>query len=496
VIVSARSSAGTCLLRIRRSPCARCLLTRLHESGIDVEGELERVEPGSLPSAVLDALDEDLGDVAPVMVLGAGEAVQHVLMPVPGCACATPGQGSAATRRDALETLLDPLFGIAAPTTVANRRSNPALACDVVIGHVRVPRGEAPARAIGWGLSPEDAGASFLGEAAERYAAFRPDGSRIRPARLGDVPCGPALLAGLSGFDDEQRRGTDYVAPGDDDEIGWIEGRALADGSVRSVPAASVYLTRAYRPGEPKFSPMHSTGLAAHTSLDAARAGARLEVLERLATSLLWHRRTPGLRLSDAVLTGPGVELGAAVQSRGRAVRLCLASAPGAVPVVVAAILGDAFPWIAFGSAARRTLGAAAAAALGEAAMLWDHPPAAEPAPGPMPKVASPRRHFLWHATADRSRAWRQQLDETPPAPPWHAAAEATDVQIDREILAASPGAVEVDLTPADVAGQGYRVVRVAAPGIPFLGFGTLGAPRRHVGRLGLAPRDDIHPFA
>jgi thiazole/oxazole-forming peptide maturase SagD family component len=496
VIVSARSSAGAFLLRVRTSPCGQCLLVRLRESRVDVESGLASVDLDSLPPAFVSALDEDLGSVAPVVKVSAGEAIQHLLMPLPGCECAALRQTGAAPHTEILEALLDPLLGIASPTLIANRASNPELTCDVVIGHVHVPRGESRARAIGWGIGPEAASASFLGEVVERYAAFRPDMSRIRAARLRDVPCGPALLLGFSGFDDEQRRGTDYVALGEDDEIGWIEGRALADGSARPVPAASVYLTRAYRPDEPKFSPMHSTGLAAHTSAQAASANARLEVLERLATSLLWHRRTLGALLPTGVLSTEGTQLGAAVERQGRTLRLCLASAPGAVPVVVAVILGDAFPWITFGSAARRTLGDAATAALGEAAMLWDHPPAPEPSAGEMPKVASPRRHFLWHATDDRSRMWRQQLGETPPAAHWDPAAEAGDEQIVRELLAASPAAVEVDLTPADVASQGYRVVKIAAPGIPFLQFGSLGAPRRHLRRFGLEPGDDIHPFA
>ena len=128
--------------------------------------------------------------------------------------------------------------------------------------------------------------------------------------------------------------------------------------------------------------------------------------------------------------------------------------------------------------------------------MLWDHPPAPDPSAGEMPKVASPRRHFLWHATDDRSRRWRQRLGDTPPAAHWDPAAEASDEQIARELLAVSPAAVEVDITPADIANQGYRVVKVVAPGVPFLQFGTLGAPRQHLRRLGLEPRDDIHPFA
>jgi thiazole/oxazole-forming peptide maturase SagD family component len=496
VIVSARSSAGVFLLRVRASPCGQCLLVRLRESGVEVESELASVDLDSLPPAFVSALDEDLGGVAPVVRVIAGEAVQHLLMLLPGCECAALRQAEAVPHTEILEALLDPLLGIASPTLIANRVSNPKLTCDVVMGHVHVPRGESRARAIGWGMRPEAASAAFLGEVVERYAAFRPDLSRIHAARLRDVPCGPALLLGFSGFDDEQRFGTDYVALGEDDEIGWIEGRALDDGSTRAVPAASVYLTRAYRPGEPKFSPMHSTGLAAHTSAEAASANARLEVLERFATSLLWHRRTLGGLLPTGVLSTEGAELGAAVEGQGRTLRLCLASAPGAVPVVVAVILGDAFPWVTFGSAGRRTLGAAAAAALGEAAMLWDHPPAPETAASEMPKVSSPRRHFLWNATSDRSRMWRQRLDETPPAAHWDPTAEAGDEQIARELLAASPAAVEVDLAPADVASQGYRVVKIAAPGIPFVQFGRLGAPHRHLRRFGVEPRDDIHPFA
>ena len=52
-----------------------------------------------------------------------------------------------------------------------------------------------------------------------------------------------------------------------------------------------------------------------------------------------------------------------------------------------------------------------------------------------------------------------------------------------------------MEITTPDVASQGYRVVKLAAPGIPFLQFGTLGAPRRHLRRFGLDPRDDVHPF-
>lgn len=315
----------------------------------------------------------------------------------------------------------------------------------------------------------------------ERYAAFRPDAARIHTARLRDVAGGPAIVFGLSGFDDEQRRGTPYVVPGDDDEIGWIEGRALSDGSPTFVPASSIYLTRAYGPAEPKFAPMHSTGLAAHASAGAAHANARLEVLERLATSLLWHRRVMGRRLPTDALDADGVELAAAVDRRGHALHLCLASEPGAVPVVVAVIAGDVFPWITFGSAARRTLGDAATAALGEAVMLWDHPPSPDPAAGDMPKVASPRRHFLWHATPERGRMWRECLAAIPTVTPPDAKGPATDEQIVREILAASPDVVEVDLAPADVAAQGYRVVKVVAPGIPSLQFGTLGTPHGHV---------------
>jgi thiazole/oxazole-forming peptide maturase SagD family component len=466
----------------------------MREAGIEVDPDMISVDPSTLGASLVDALNERVAGAAPVLVLMQGPEglARHLLMPVPGCACTATA--SAGGNEEPLAALLDPLFGIAQPERVARRDVEPSLCCDAVLGPVRVPAGERPTRALGWGLDPDRAAASFVGEAVERYAAFRAAPSMLRTARVIDVPGGLAMLNGLSGFDEGQRRGTPYVDPADRDELAWVEGRALADGASRWVPAATVYLRRA--PGEPAFAPMQSVGMAAHSDRDAAASHARLEVLERAALSLGWHRRHLGRRLSATVLAGEGRALLAAIRGRGRAVSLCLASDDGAVPVVVALISGEGYPWICFGSAARLSVVDAARAALGEAALQWDHPPREAPPDSVLPPVAAPRQHFLVHANPVGRERWLRAVAQAPEATHADALAECTAAQVVRELLAIAPLAVEVDATPPDVAAQGYTVHKVVAPGVPFLQFGRLGSARRTLTALGLQPREDIHPYA
>lgn len=493
MILAIRSAAGTCLLESRASPCAACLRARLGEAGIEVDLDTTEIDPATLAAPWREALHARVAGAAPVLVQTAEGPVRHLLMAVPGCACATNAPAGGDGAAETLAALLDPLFGIAQPERVARRDAERALCCDAVLGPVRVPAGERPTRALGWGLDPERAATSFVGEAVERYAAFRATPWLLRMARVIDVPGGRAMLDGLSGFDDAQRRGTPYVDPADHDELAWVEARALADGAPRWVPAAAVYLRRA--PGEPAFAPMQSIGLAAHPEPDIAARHARLEVLERTALTLGWHRRRLGRLLPLSVLAGDGAELYETIRSHGREVHLCLASGSGSVPVVVALITGDGYPWVCFGSAARLSVTDAARAALGEAALHWDHPPRATASDAELPMVASPRQHFLLHANPARQQDWLAAMGETPWAERVDAFIECSDAQVTRELLGFAPDAAEVDAASPDVAAQHYAVRKVVAPCIPFLQFGRLGAARRTLAALGLQPRDEIHPY-
>lgn len=449
------------------------------------------VDASGLPPAVLQALDEPLVGAAPVVRIEGHTATQHRLLPMPGCWCAgavRPGSCEATA-------LLDPLLGIAAPGRITGALADPGMALWTTSGDVRVPCGERATRARGAGATEAAAAVAFLGEAIERYAAFRPDPADLEVAAVRDVAGGAATILDFAGYDAAQRTGTDYVEPGDAAVLGWRHGRRLADGAIRAVPAAAVYLRRCPA-DEPRFAPLHSIGLAAHTSYRLAADHARLEVLERWATSRAWHRHEAGAALPATVLDETGRSLGQRLMGLGRTFWLGLVSAPAAVPVVTAVVHGTSFPWVAFGSAARRTVAAAARAALTEASMLFDQPPASADEPGALAKVSAPRHHLLWHATAAQSEAWRRVLAGAPRALAIDPDRTCTDTMVLAELLAVAPDAIEVELTPPDIAACGFHVVKTCAPGVPFLSFGSLGAPARHLARHGLVPRDGVHPFA
>jgi hypothetical protein len=138
----------------------------------------------------------------------------------------------------------------------------------------------------------------------------------------------------------------------------------------------------------------------------------------------------------------------------------------------------------------------AASAALGEAALQWDHPPRETAPDTVMPAVASPRQHFLVHACPAGRKRWLDAMDDTPWVEDVEVLGDCSDAQIARELLSIAPDAAEVDAASPDVAAQQYTVVKVVAPGVPFLQFGRLGAARRSLAAHGLQPREDVHPFA
>lgn len=494
MIHSVQSAAGRCLLAAGGSPCIHCLEQRLREATIGLGEAPVSVDAGVLPLSWRAVLRERVTGAATVLVQTRDEVVRHLLMAVPGCACANRSAADGGAAAEPLAALLDPLFGIAKADRVARRDVEPGLSCDAVIGTVRVPPEERPTRALGWGLDNASAAAAFVGEAVERYAAFRPTPSRLLTARVRDVPGGRGLLEGLSGFDAEQARASGYAVPALNAELQWLEGRRLADGAPGWVPAAAVHLRRA--PGEPRFAPMQSIGLAAHTASEQAARHARLEVLERLALSRCWHQRQLGRRLPLQVLQGAGAELLAAVRAQGRQVQLCCLSPERSIPVVLALVAGTGHPWICFGSAARLSLAAAACSALGEAALLWDHAPRGTMPADVLPLVATPKDHLLHHASAGAQHHWLQAVSDRPWARDFGNDGDADDGRLRAEVLAAAPMATEVELASPDVAAQGYHVVKVVAPGVPFLQFGRIGAPGRHLAVAGWAPRGEIHPFA
>lgn len=63
------------------------------------------------------------------------------------------------------------------------------------------------------------------------------------------------------------------------------------------------------------------------------------------------------------------------------------------------------------------------------------------------------------------------------------------------QFMALCPRAVEVVLTPPDCRLCGLEVLKVVAPGLPTLSFGSAGAPARHLAAYGIPRARRPHPF-
>jgi hypothetical protein len=122
-----------------------------------------------------------------------------------------------------------------------------------------------------------------------------------------------------------------------------------------------------------------------------------------------------------------------------------------------------------------------------------DGEPRSRVAPATCAALARPDAHTGYWATEERSRELRAELAADGAFA--SAGGEVTEAELVGEVLALAPDAVSVVLGPPDCAACGFEIVRVVAPGLPLLSFGSVGTPRLHAARLGLPERSGIHPF-
>lgn len=501
-----RTGAGLCLIGPRRArgPCVQCLGQRLREAGFAAEGPVRvDVEPALL--RLLADHDPGRGAVAPVLRLHQGQAFVHALLAVPECpgckAYARPGPPAAAS------ALMDPLLGIVSGLRKTEPGSAADALCHGVTGTVHMPPGEGAAAVRGHGYTAEAAWQGLLGEAVERYSCLRPELAQVQIARWGDWPAGTALGAECFGYDDRQRAAAGLARLDGRHRIGWVRGQRLLDGREIWVPAAAAFLSRRWRPDEPRFAPLVSHGTAAHRSGAQATKRAVMELWERHEMTRAWHQQDFGHALPLDTLSPAAQALGQRLADAGVQCHLAVLSQAPALPVVLALLWHDRAPWYLPGSAARPTVAQAAEAALLEAASGWqsllEHP---EPVPRRprLRAIEDAAAHHRWHAGAERARAVvdairRGTRAAAPPARGTRAAAPcargARRVSALALIERLAPGAVRVDLQASDCAACGYHVCRVLVPGWPLFQFGRIGTPERWRVAAGLPPQPIPHPY-
>lgn len=330
----------------------------------------------------------------------------------------------------------------------------------------------------GAGLSLEAAYSAALGEALERYSAACWEPDEVVEASYDDLAPDAVHPRSWSLFSEGQyRRGIEPFERFETDSIiRWVVARSVVTGQERWVPAQFVHLRHDHN--DPRLTMTTSSGLATGATFEAAVLGALCELIERDATMIFWLNRLPlpSLVIDDNCSTSSIFE--ATFGGRGLSFHLFDATSDIGVPVVVAFLLDEAHPSVAtvFGSACQPQGEAAALKALTEAAQtrIWlrDRLPKWEAAE---PTSFSEVLDFADHVRLFGQRAMRRHLDFLSRAPRSHPLSQlhahetpgrAGLDDVLARVAERNLDVLAVDVTTADVAVLGVRVVRVIVPGL------------------------------
>ncbi|HEV7474351.1 MAG TPA: YcaO-like family protein [Pyrinomonadaceae bacterium] len=153
--------------------------------------------------------------------------------------------------------------------------------------------------AAGKGVTLEDAIAAAIGEATERYCAYHWDPRRTYLAKWSDLKIRGIKPQSCVLYSEAQYQTLDwhYARWIPDQELAWINGIDLLDGSPVALPASLVYLVFPPPRMEDYFAPSTSNGLAAGETLASAALGGLCELMERDAMLITWMNRLPAVEL-------------------------------------------------------------------------------------------------------------------------------------------------------------------------------------------------------
>lgn len=498
-IATVNARAGQCIVgrsEHATAPCPACVQTRLDELGNAGDGGIE-LYTGGVSAEIEEALR------APMVLWVRGEdATTHRALPVPGCTvCRAISEPREGDERLPPSTVLDPLIGITSVGWIEDPELNagcPDVLCATVSGPVAVPFGEPPLAASGQALSVEGASERQLGEAAERYSALRPDRNSMETTTAVELGSLAPPVERLNRYVPSQLEATPFTALTETTKLAWIRGYSIERREERYVPAAFVYLTRSWNPEEPKLDRMTSTGLAAHLTHERAVEAAALELIERYTMTRAWHSQDLGRSIAIDVLPERSKGFLDRLADVGLEMTLCALSNPVDVPVVLAAVHGERYPWITLGSAARGRLDEAALRAAEEAAAQWQivaRDPRLRTRRPRLNATADALDHVLWYSE-ERSRALELQrmLCKTERSSP-RQPSEISGAEVLTRAIELAGEVIEVTITSVDCAWCGLEVVRLLAPGLPLFSFGALSAPEADLRRHGLQDVGRPHPF-
>jgi ribosomal protein S12 methylthiotransferase accessory factor len=342
-----------------------------------------------------------------------------------------------------------------------------------------------------WNNSSLGSGAAFsrdqalwstVGETVERYSASIYDDAGFLIAREAELP-GPAIaLANCILFTPTQH--SDEAFPFRPYDPGkrraWVEGRDCLSGDPVWAPAQMIYLGQGWAP-EDVLGQTVSTGLACHVGDDQAILAGMLELVERdgFASAWLLNYAPPRLRLDEAtrgMLSAPCLK---ALASSELPITLCAAPNEFGVFNIFAFAEHPELGLGVVGACARLDLAAAVEKAVVEVLHGWTATQRARNGIEPIPEkheIKNPHDHSLYYLRPGpwMEMKWFRSSPETVEIMDLQRGRPIADWRELAERLAASGVASSwYDLTSEDVGMLGFRVVRVMAPGLQPLMFGT-----------------------
>ena len=478
-----------------------------------------RLETGwpSAPAAHLVELAvgmaaRQLGSAAPrsemsITDFATGRISGHHVEPHPACGrCAAPFQEPDRTaapfpqrpprdrRRaplDDLDPIVDDRLGVAGMVEVEPAAAAPEPAhARLAVAHARYASAhpqqvwyDAERWTHGAAPTPDEARLVAVAEALERYCGtFTPTPAVLAAYdEVGQDALWPPDLPLFSARQYAQP-GFPFDAFNPHDVHPWCWGFNLTRQRAQLVPQDAVR----YGPAPSRLLHESSSGVAAHTSPEAALLGATLEVVERDALMIVWlNRISPPLveldRHPDRFLAEAKEE----IRQSGYQFRLADLTTDIGIPVMLAIATREdmAAPALILGAgaalepttAARKAMRELLGGIRGWQAVDWSAPELlrtddvhelADHARAYYHPAWLSRAEFLW------STAARTVLRNGRPTQPTPHDAVASSVE---RLRTADLDLVAVDLTTPDVARHGMTVVRAVVPGAQPIGFGPTG---------------------
>ena len=394
---------------------------------------------------------------------------------------------------DRARELVSPRVGIIRSLTRLEpdpKEPSPTVVYQATLSHFDFRAGGADERSVaGRGLTDGEAALGAIAEAVERYCAAHVDPRTLRRATWAEIQDGAIAPTDCVLY--SARQYADGSAPAaawvPDEPITWMTVRELPSGREILVPAGLVYMTQVS--GDPRdvLCQVTSNGLAAGDSDAMAALHALYELVERDGFLITWMQRLPAPEIDVPALGGIVETIRRRYARDGVTVRAFDISTDIPIPVVMAIALDDSgdapATQVALGChldpgvAVRKAVTELCQLRRGALARYRAGPVFAPPAS--YQHVRTLHDHSAFLAPVERREEWAfllnsgrtRRIDEMAN----HSTGSvAGDLSACVGMLTAAGCRIAVaDLTTADIASYGFRVVRAIATGLQPIHFGS-----------------------